>query len=494
MSQANPASKGLREQLASFPRAFWVANLMEMIERLAFFGVRAISALYIVAAAEDGGLGFSNTDKGIFYGVWALIQCLLPMFTGGFADRYGYKLSLVVAFTINITGYSMMAFCHSWALFMVACCLIGTGTAIFKPPLHGTIAHCVDDSNSSVGWGMFYMVVNIGGFVGPIFAGYLRLLDWKYAFLLAAATMSLNYIPTLFLLKDYSKEIDRDQSKGVGEILRETFAVMRDRKFMVFLAIFSGFWLMFMQLFDSLPIYIDQWVNSTDVMSTAASVTGSDKLAELAAKGTQVNPEWIVNVDAGSIVLLVLFVTYLSGKFQPIAAMVVGMLIACVGLVVAGTANTGWMCIAGIFIFAIGEMACSPKFSEYIGLMASPEKKALYMGYSNIPFAVGWSVGNFASGASYDAFSDKFMLAKQHLVEVLGMSADKVAELKQSDIMPTLADKLGVDVAGAQKMLWETYHPQYFWLGMAALGLICTVAMLGYHFWLKADKARQAAA
>ncbi|MBU0641472.1 MAG: MFS transporter [Planctomycetes bacterium] len=493
MSESAPVNMSLPQQLASFPRAFWVANCMEMIERLAFFGVRAIGALYIVAAAEQGGLGFSNTDKGVFFAVWAFIQCLLPMFTGGFSDRYGYRLSLVIAFTINITGYAMMAYCHSWGLFMLACCLIGTGTAIFKPPLHGTIAHCVTESNSSVGWGMFYMVVNIGGFVGPIFAGALRLIEWRYAFLLSAAVMSLNYIPTLFLLKDYSKEVDRDKSKGMGQVLKETFQTLADAKFMVFLAIFSGFWLMFMQLFDSLPVYIDQWVNSSDIIATAASVTGNETLAGLVDQGTQVNPEWIVNVDAGSIVLLVLLITYISGKFAPVKAMIVGMIIACVGLIMAGTATSGWPCVLGIFIFAIGEMACSPKFSEYVGLMATPEKKALYMGYSNIPFAVGWGVGNLASGISYDRFSDKFELAKHHLIQVLHMPAAEIEALKKTEIMPALAEKLAVDVSTAQDMLRQTYHPEYFWWVLAGLGFLCTLGMVGYHFWLKADAKRRAA-
>jgi POT family proton-dependent oligopeptide transporter len=484
---------GFVAQMSSFPRALWVANVMELIERLAFFGVRAIAALYIVAAAEEGGLGFTNTDKGVFFGVWAAIQCFLPLFTGGFSDRYGYRLSLALAFTINVTGYLLMAFCHTYGTFMLACCLIGTGTAIFKPPLHGTVAHCVTERNSSVGWGLFYQVVNIGGFIGPIFAGILRLLEWRYAFMAAGLVMSLNYIPALFILKDYSKEIDRDKTKGVSQVLRETFTTLMDARFMVFLGIFSGFWLMFMQLFDSLPVYIDQWVNSTDIIATLAGVTGSETLAKLAAKGTQVNPEWLVDVDAGSIVLLVLAVTYITGKFRPISAMIVGMLISCVGVLLCGHATTGWICALSVFVFALGEMACSPKFSEYVGLMAPPEKKALYMGYSNIPFGIGWSVGNFAGGPMYDHVSDKFELAKYHLVEVLKVPADQVGALKKTEIMPLLSERLNVDAHTAQQLLWDTYHPYHFWWSIVLLGLICTACMVGYHFWLEADKRRRPA-
>ena len=241
-----PRKLSFTEQMASFPFAFWVANCIELVERFSFFGVRAIAALYIVAATEKGGLGLTNTDKGIFFGVWSLIQCLLPMFTGGFADRYGYRKSLMVAFCINIIGYGLMGYVHSWWTFMAACCLIGTGTAIFKPPLHGTLAHCVNESNSSVGWGMFYQVVNIGGFIGPMITGYLRLLQWRYAFFAASVIILVNILIMALLLKDYSKAgtaAGPKQRKGPAAVLAEALGTLRDVRFLVFLAIFSGFWM-----------------------------------------------------------------------------------------------------------------------------------------------------------------------------------------------------------------------------------------------------------
>jgi MFS family permease len=422
MAKDKPVKLTFWQQMSSFPPSFWVANLIELVERFSFFGVRTIAALYIVANAEEGGLELTNTDKGIFFGTWSLIQCLLPMFTGGFADRYGYRASLMVAFGINIIGYAMMGYTSDWWSFMAACCLIGTGTAIFKPPLHGTLAHCVNESNSSVGWGMFYQVVNIGGFIGPMVCGYLRLLEWRYAFFASAGIIVVNICVTLFLLKDYAKggEVQEgEKRKGAGEVFAESMAVLRDFRFVVFLAIFSGFWFMFMQLFDQLSVFIDQWVDSNDIATFLASVTGWQFFENMAADHGQVNPEWIVNVDAGSIIILVLLISYITGKFRPISAMIVGMFISCAGLLMSGTMTTGWLCVLGIFIFAIGEMACSPKFSEYVGLMAAPEKKALYMGYSNIPFAFGWSGANFIGGPLYDHLSDKDQLARKYLIDEL---------------------------------------------------------------------------
>lgn len=492
---STPVRLTFTQQMRSFPPAFWVANVIELIERFSFYGIRMIAALYIVTEAEKGGLGLSNTDKGIFFGTWALIQCLLPMFTGGFSDRYGYRLSLMIAFGINIIGYGLMGYTNTWWTFMGACCLIGVGTAIFKPPLHGTLAHCVDESNSSVGWGMFYQVVNIGGFIGPIVTGYLRLLEWRYAFFAAAGIIIINVLITGLFLKDYAKgggQEGTEKPKGPGEVFTEAMATVKDIRFMFFLAIFSGFFFMFMQLFDQLSIFIDQWVDSNDVATFLASATGMQFFKDMAADGGQVNPEWIVNVDAGSIIVLVLLISYITGKFRHISAMIVGMFIACTGLVCAGIAATGWACILGIFIFAIGEMACVPKFQEYIGLMASPEKKALYMRYSNIPFAVGWSGANFIGGPLYDLLSDKHELARDYLVSQLGHDPSAIAELTKGEVMPALATALGNTEQAARQILWNHYQPQSFWYLCMGVGLLSTLAMVGYHFWLQADARKRA--
>ena len=486
------------QQVKSFPRAFWVANSIELVERFSFYGVRSIAALYIVAAAEEGGLGFDNTATGIFFGVWSLIQCLLPMFTGGFSDRYGYRVSLFVAYTINIIGYGLMAFVHSWWGFMAACCLIGTGTAIFKPPLHGTLAHAVDERNSSVGWGIFYQVVNIGGFLGPVVTGYLRLLEWRYAFFASASIILVNVMITGLFLKDYSKETQANaqDKKGPWDTFVEAITTLKDLKFSIFLAIFSGFYFMFMQLWDRMPVFISQYVDSNDVLRWADGLlqkVGVTVLSEVAAQGGQVNPEWMINLDAAFIILLMLPIAYLAGKFHPISAMIVGMFVAAGGLLMAGVVSTGWLCVLAIFIFALGEMACSPKFSEYVGLMAPPEKKALYMGYSNLPFAFGWAGANFIGGPLYDALSDRVKLARRYLVDELQFDTAQVEEMTRGEVLPALQGALRQSEAEITQLMWDTYSPQSYWYICVGIGFFCTFAMVGYHFWLKAYVKRREA-
>ena len=192
--------------------------------------------------------------------------------------------------------------------------------------------------------------------------------------------------------------------------------------------------------------------------------------------------------------MLVLLISYITGKFHPISAIIVGMFISCAGLLLSGTATVGWFCVFGIFVFAIGEMACSPKFSEYVGLMAPPEKKALYMGHSNIPYAVGWTLANFVGGPIYTLMSDKIALARKYMVIQLDMDSSAVEEMTVGQVMPALAQALNVSEWDATDMLREHYHPEYFWYVCMAIGLLSTLGMVGYHFWLKAEVQKRTAA
>ncbi|MFH0881967.1 MAG: MFS transporter [bacterium] len=502
MAQGNETATGrkltFKEQLKSFSRYFWVANMMEMFERLAFYGVRAVVGLYIVDAAARGGLELEHTTRGFIFFIWALIQTLLPMFTGGFSDRYGYKKSLYLAFTINIAGYIVMGLANGFGSFLGGVIMVATGTAIFKPPLHGTLAHTVDESNSSLGWGFFYQLVNIGGFIGPFVAGQLRVIDWQYVFFASALFTAVNFLPTIFLLKDFSDET-RKAKREAGQLEEKgpfaTFAdsmmtLIKDTKFMVFLLIFSGFWLMFMQLFDTFPIFIQEWVDSRGLLhffqhTLHLSFINADEFGN-------VPPEYMVNVDAGTIVLLMPLIGYITGKFKPVVMMVVGMLISTLALVFTGINSVGGIVVFGIFLFAIGEMMCSPKFSEYIGLMAPPEKKALYMGYSNIPFAIGWSLAGLMSGITYGAYSDKYMLGRRYLIEELGLDQTFVHGLQRTEVIPTIVNNVvGInDPFQATKVLWDQYNPWITWIFFGAVGMAMTLAMLIYHFWLEAEKRR----
>ncbi len=228
--------QGLGQQLKGFNRVFWIANNMEMIERLAYYGLRAVVALYIVEALEAGGPQFDQTDKGIIFAWWAAVQSFVPIFTGGFADKHGYKLTVAISVAIKIAGYLVMAYAielgslttgggsdgvagHDAVFwwFMLGACLLALGTAVFKPGLQGIIALQLKASNASVGWSVFYQIVNVGGFLGPYLAGAMRLMAWRNVFLACAVIVALNWLVLLTFPEPDKELTDEPQHEGHAE-------------------------------------------------------------------------------------------------------------------------------------------------------------------------------------------------------------------------------------------------------------------------------------
>jgi len=534
-------------QIRSLPTNFWYANFMEILERLAFFGVRAIAPLYLVKTANENGLGLTYTDKGNIYFWWALIQCLVPMVSGGYTERYGYRKSLAVAFILNILGYLGMAqskpiadhlAAQGWEdpaywVFLIAACFVAFGTAIFKPPVHGTVAKTTTEETSSMGWGLFYWVVNIGGAFAPVLAAPLRgEINWHYVFYAAAIVTACNFLPAFLLYREPEKSPPKEgeTEKGpLGVFFSSIATVFKDPRLVVFLLIFACFWLMFMQLWDLLPNFIDECVDTSDIAPGFAWLGGLFHLSWVAQSG-QVKPEMMIAVNPWTIIFLVILVSWLIRKLHKVGAMVIGMLISMVGFVSAGLTHVGILCALMIFIFTIGEMTCSPTFSAYVGLIAPKDKKALYMGYSNIPFAIGWAAGNKLGGWLYDQMASKFELAREYLVNELGMNVDFVMDaekLPNPQVMETMArcldggdvqaiqpgvlalwdrvdwaaipkkeiaDKvqeiyaevLGQVDAGAVQQatqtLWDIHHPYMVWVYLGAVGLVGTVGMFIFYF------------
>ncbi len=356
---------------------FWVANLIEAGERLAFFGCRAVLPLYMVGSGTSE-LGLSYSEKGVIYMVWALLQCLIPMISGGYTDSYGYKKSLYLAFGLNICGYVLMANAADFWTMMAAGALVGTGTAIFKPPVQGAVARSLDASNSGLGFGIFYWIVNIGGFLAPMAASWARGNEahptWHHVFYGAAIVTAINFLPTIFLFQE--PEID-DEKKGRKSwtVFKETMLILwNDKPMLRFLLVVSGFWFMFMQLWDLLPNFIDEWVDTRDVGGFLGSIMGDAAKGFLTAEGAA-KPEILINIDSFTIILLVLPLSWLFARYRMMTSLVIGMVISLVGFVATGLTTVGWVCAAMIFVFAIGEI-----------------------GYSNIPFAIGWAAANGISG------------------------------------------------------------------------------------------------
>ena len=553
---------GAIDHLKTIKPAFWLANGQEACERLAYFGIRAVLPLMMVDFGT-GGLGLNMAQKGIIYGVWAFIQCFVPMFSGGFAESFGYKKSLIIAFIINTCGYLLMANIRNMAtlitgsteidvtlnfiLMFIAGCTIGVGTAIFKPPVQGIVARSLNKTNSGFGFGLFYWVVNIGGFLAPMAASALRgsseAPTWHYVFYGAAFVTLFNLVITLLFFKEpppveAEKTDDKDnkdvvvidenaddasastenaddasasaeksddasasaeksdaaaakkEKKTALQVLSETMGTLwHDKQILVFLLIVSGFWLMFMQLWDLLPNFLEQWVDRREVGQALSNASIFDKFLE---SDKSLKPEMIINIDSFTIILLVLPLSAFFGKFRMMTSLIVGMILSVIGFVLSGMTSSGTIACIAIFVFAIGEIICSPKFNEYIGMTAPADKKAIYMGFSNIPFAVGWGLGNILSGPLYMALSEKSVFAKKYLLEH-GIAADSLLkengeDLPLPDLMTKVQEVIGqelnqqVDVYQATQVLWDTYHPWVIWIILGVIGIISMIGLIFFYY------------
>ncbi|MGA9521444.1 MAG: MFS transporter [Myxococcaceae bacterium] len=503
MSQGAPTSEvegrePFTTQLRSFGGVFWIANWMELVERFAYYGVRVILPVFMVAALEAGGPQFDHLQKGAVYAIWALVQSFLPIFTGGFADRYGFKLNIAIATVLKIVGYLGMGYCMvlaeliagmpvaearaqgsdlTYGIFFAGAMFLAAGTAVFKPGLQGLIAKRMPAKNASLGWGLFYQMVNIGGFAGPLLAGYLRVLDWNYVFLACSVAIALNFIP-LFFFAEPERSAETNAQRPLDLMVGAVRGLLEPRLFFFTIA-FAGFWLMFYQLFDILPNFIEDWVDSRGPASALVGLFGEGSVPLTNGNLTQ---EWIINLNALLISVLAFAVGYFTGRVRPLTAIFIGIAISAVGIFGLGMSTSGWWILGSIAVFSIGEMAASPTKMRYLASIAPPGKEGLYMGYVNMTVGIGWSIGSILAGEMYQRAGDKIVLARQYLVEKAGMAADKVAALPQTEVLPTLQQLKGVDAWGARDLLWSTYTPGSMWLVFMLIGLGSMLLLFGYNW------------
>ncbi len=500
MTQAIPA--GPAGPAARLPSAFWCLNTIEMFERLAFYTLRVMAPIYIMQADNPGGLHLTASHKGTIYAVWAAVQSLLPMVTGGFADRYGYKRTLLFSFSMMTGGLLIVALARdvpgvsNYAAFFTGIVVLATGTAFFKPGIQGSIAHTLPKEKSSIGWSIFYWVVNIGAFVGHFLPAIFlpsKLSEqtpeaWRNLFLCAAGFSSLNFL-MLFTFKDVPSGAPK--TDGPLQVFWRTIVNVFEPRLLAWLAIMSGFWMMMYQLWDLQPNFITDWIDSRPVAEAISFLPGPvyNAVTVQSEAGRMIPQNVILSLNSACIILGVVGMGWLTRRIRTLTAMLWGMIAAAAGVLVAGLTMNPWMLFAGIVCFSLGEMTTGPKKSEYLALIAPAGKKGLYLGYVNIPVGIGVFAGSKLAGWVYGSYGEKAVLALRHL-ESMGFRRDGAA-LQESataleravgvarpEAFATLVSHLQTTPDGATRLLWDTYSPQYpVWVPFAAVGLVCAVAL-----------------
>lgn len=478
---------GMRAALLSLGFVFWVVGGMEMVERLAFYGVKAVSALYATAPRTEGGLGVSASTFGDVLMLWALTQSILPVFIGGVADRFGYKRTIFVSTVVKISGYLTMAWLPNYLGFFAGALLLAGGTAIFKPGIQGTLVHATRPENSSLAWGFFYQLVNVGGWVGPLLAAYLRSrLSWTWVFYSCAGIIACNFI----LLATYREpRLARpSQAQGTESLWRVSLRELARVHVWTYLLAFTGFWFMFNSLFDVLPLHVRDWVDTSQLVRflwPSGQIHGGGWRFLLGANpsGTAILPEGMLNLNAGLIMTTCFVVAHWSSKLKATSSMILGTSLAIVAMVLIGQSTLGTLCALAILVFSVGEMLSSPKFSEFIGNMAPPDKTAMYIGFSQIPLAIGWTLEGKLGPVLYDHFASKERFARQMLLE-RGMPAATIQQIAPGEAFTALVRFTHEPAAQLTAALRAGHPVDLLWWVMAAVGLLSVIGIAVYATWV----------
>ena len=473
-----------------FPKTFWVANTMELFERWAWYGIFMVLALYLTESKDTGALGFTQSQKGYLMGTVVGILYFLPVITGAIADKFGYKKVLVLSFIILSTGYFFMSKVTGYSAMFLVFLYVALGAALFKPVISATISKSTDDTTSTIGFGIFYMIVNIGAFVGPIFASKFRHIDWNYPFYMASIVICINIFIVLIFYKEPKRKPNSESIlKSIGTVFKNMFSVLHDYKFVIFLILIIGFWSMYNQLFYTLPVFIEQWIDTSGIYKFLESI--SPVLAStIGTSEHTIAPEMLTNIDALYIVLFQVLVSTLVMKYKPINSIITGFLICSIGIGLWFITQNGFYLFISLLIFGIGEMMSSPRILEYVGKIAPKDKVALYMGCYFIPMAGGNFIAGILSGDVYGKIADKFHLLKMEVAS-RGLKIPEVSEnFTKNDYTEKACQLMGLDPNSLTQFLWETYNPSRIWLIFTMIGF-GTVLLLFLFDRLMLSKTKQ---
>lgn len=380
----------------SFSKNYWTVIVMEFFERGSYYGMMSILSVYMTDQ-----LNFSKESVGVIKSTIQPLLYILPILSGAIGDRYGYRKTLTFAFLFLGLGYFLTSQTTEYAMVFASLVIMAFGAGAFKPMISGTIARETTEKNSTLGFGIFYWSINLGAFLFPlILVPYIKnAFGWQYVMLASAICTAAMLIPTYLIYKEPKKP---ENTKKLSEVLEGMILVLTDFRFIGLIVIYSGFWILYFQMFDSVLWYVQKYV---DASSLNSAVNGL-----FAVFGINLNwkfdVEHVTVINAGTIILLQIIVSNIVKNTKALPTMIVGITMGTVGMAVLAISTNIWVFMLGIMVFSIGEMTAHPKFISYVGLIAPEDKKALYLGYSFLYGVLGSGIGGVLGANLYVHFVD----------------------------------------------------------------------------------------
>lgn len=390
----NSAINPTKNKRSAFPAVFWVANVIEILERFAYYGIYFGFGIYMTH------LGYSRDRLGVVQSLFLLLSYAMPIISGTFADRYGFKKVLMVSYLAYLPSILLLMFTKSFSGIALTMLSIGFAAGIFKPLIAGTVRVTTDTTNKTLGFGIFYAMINVGGSFGPIVAGKLRAISWNYAFMASAIAIGVMFLITLLFYKEPPREVQTD---SLGRKFRDIGVALSDMKFVVFLVLLGVFfWLPLWAFFNLCALYVDANLDTARMYQDVRSIFGesfANFFSQPDKEGTRRMLGETISHTGYIIMIFQLLISRAFERMRALPSFMVGLVIAALGLLVIGLARVGppSLVFLGIFFFAIGEMITSPRIQEYITWIAPKEKAGLYMG-SNF---LATMIGGVSSGVVY---------------------------------------------------------------------------------------------
>ncbi len=384
-------SQRLQEIRTGFERAFWVANITELFERLAYYGTSAVLAIYL---SEQ--LHFSKVLTGWMIGIFGFVVWFLPVLGGALADRFGFRNALLFAYLVMAIGYFLLgslaapwmqaarhALTDKWLVLGILM-IPALGPAVVKPCVAGTTARASEENVRSLGYSIYYTLVNVGGAVGPIMAWFVRKqlgLGMANVFRVSALSVFLMFCVTLVFFREPTRS-DEHQVESVAAAIKNMFVVLGNLRFVLFLVIFSSFYVVFWQEFVSAPLFLRGYVDAN------------------------ANADKILSVDALTVICFQILVSYLTRRIPAFRAMTLGLLISSLSWLILAIHPTTVGLILTLVVLALGEITQSARYYEYISRLAPPGQQGLYMGYAFLPIAIGYFIAGPLGGYLLHQFGD----------------------------------------------------------------------------------------
>ncbi|MDH8702180.1 dipeptide/tripeptide permease [Dysgonomonadaceae bacterium PH5-43] len=426
--------KGFLGSIKGFTQAFWVANTVELLERLAYYAVFIVLTIYL-----SNIWGFSDIEAGIISGIFSALLYLLPTFSGAYADKIGFRSAIILAFSLLTIGYAGLGILPTllesaglvsygfgdgtgsafseylkntsfvtydtetvfsgleksslrWTIAPVLL-LIVIGGSFIKAVISGTVARETSESNRARGYAVFYMMVNIGAFTGKTVVDPLRkalgdsglvYLNYFSAFMTLAALIAVYFF--------YKSVQTQGRGKSFKEIWQALIKVCCNGKLIALIIIVSGFWVVQQQLYASMPKYVLRMV------------------------GEGASPGWYANVNPFIVFLCVNLVTSFMRNKKAITSMTIGMFIIPLSALIMSMGNVigdsyilglhpvAFMMIIGIVFQALAECFISPRFLEYFSLQSPKGEEGLYLGFSHLHSFLSSIIAFIAGGALLEKF------------------------------------------------------------------------------------------